>query len=56
MLKPKEGDLIEAMRYVYNHYDKATEYSYGIVNSLREYYNWDRLTAEAFGALEHRLK
>lgn len=56
MLKPKEDDLIDAMRYVYYHYDIATEYSYGIVNSLREYYNWDRLTAEAFGALEHRLK
>lgn len=56
MLKPKQDDVVDAMRWSYYHYQEATDYSYGIVEKLTQYYNWDRLTAEAFGALEHRLK
>lgn len=56
MLKPHEDDLIDAMRYAYHNYDKATEYSYGIVDKLKEYYDWDRLTKEVFLSLESRLK
>lgn len=56
MLRPSQDDVVDAMRYAYENYDKATDYSYGIVEKLTQYYNWDRLTAEVFGALEHRLK
>lgn len=56
MLKPKEDEIVDAMRYAYHNYKEVTDYSYGIVEKLTQYYNWDRLTSEAFSALEHRLK
>lgn len=56
MLKPNEDDVIDAMRYTYNNYDKATEYSYNLVEKLMEYYDWDSLTDEAFGSLKERLR
>ena len=56
MLKPSEDDLIDSMRFAYNNYQEVTDFSYGIVPKLKEYYNWDRLTKETFEALEARLK
>jgi glycosyltransferase involved in cell wall biosynthesis len=56
MLKPNMDEVIDRMRYAYNNYSQVTDFSYGIVTKLTEYYNWDRLTKEAFDALESRLK
>lgn len=56
MLEPSLDDVIDRMRYAYNNYSEVTDYSYGIVEKLTQFYNWDRLTKEAFEALEDRQK
>lgn len=56
MLKPNEDDVIDRMRWVYNNYSEASRFAQGNVKAVTQYYNWDRLTDEAFSALETRLK
>lgn len=56
MLKPNEGDLIEAYRHAYNNYDEVNKFAHSQVEALRAHYDWDRLTKESFEALAGRLK
>lgn len=56
MLKPNEDDVVDRMRWVYNNYDVAAATAVSNVPKLKEYYNWDSLTREAFDALADRLK
>lgn len=56
MLKPNEGDLVEAMRAVVDNYEEYHRKALDRVDELTSHYNWDRLTKEAFSDLEHRLR
>lgn len=56
MLKPKLDDVIDAMRYAYNNYEKVNTSAHDGIKRLTEHYDWDRLTKQAFVALEQRLE
>jgi glycosyltransferase involved in cell wall biosynthesis len=56
MLTPHIDDVVEGMRYVYENYDVVHKESLDKIDEIREYYDWDRLTKEAFEGLEKRLK
>lgn len=55
MWKPNQEDLQNAMRYVYENYEAAEAYALSQVDGIREYYDWDRLTEEAFKNLKMRV-
>lgn len=56
MFKPDMASLIDAMRYAYENYDEVQGHAQARVDELLSYYDWDRLTAEAFGNLQGRLE
>lgn len=56
MLKPNLDSVIDAMRFSYQNYDKVHEDALNKVAEITAYYDWDRLTKEAFENLEKRLK
>jgi glycosyltransferase involved in cell wall biosynthesis len=56
MLEPKMDDLVEAMRYAYHHYDEVHDFAQSQVSKITDFYDWDRLTDEAFQGLQKRLK
>lgn len=56
MLRPDMDDLIDAMRYTYEHYDDVTADAHARIDELTAYYDWDRLTKITFDELEKRLK
>ncbi len=56
MIKPSLDDTIDAMRYAFDNYDAVQAKSLAAVDEIMAYYDWDRLTGEAFGNLEERLK
>lgn len=56
MLKPSTDELVDSMRYAYENYDEVSKNAMDKVNPLRDYYNWDSLTAAVFTRLESRLK
>lgn len=56
MLKPDFGELVEAMRYSYYNYDVVHASAQARVEEIMAYYDWDRLTKEAFQNLEIRLE
>lgn len=55
MLEPSQDDLVDAMRYAYDNYDSVRDTALARVPEITQKYDWDSLTGEAFGALEHRL-
>lgn len=55
MLKPNEDDIVDAMRYAYENYEEVQKTAMSTLDSLKEYYNWNRLTKEVFQSLESRL-
>lgn len=55
MLKPKFDDIVESMRYAYDHYYEVEDAAHAQLDKLLAYYDWDRLTKETFEALENRL-
>ena len=56
MLKPKMDDLVESMRYCYENYDSVRDDALARVDSIMDYYDWDRLTKNTFKKLEERLQ
>lgn len=56
MLKPKMDDIVEGYRAVYTNYEYYHQRALSRVEKLKEYYDWDRLTKQAFSDLEDRLK
>lgn len=56
VFEPSFDDLVEAYRAVYNNYPHYHQSSLNQVEELKKHYNWDRLTQQAFGDLEHRLR
>jgi len=56
MVRPSKDDTVDAMRAVYENYEKYHSHAQESVKAVTEYYNWDTLTAKAFGDLENRLK
>lgn len=56
MLRPNMDDLVEAMRYTYANYEAVEADAQGRVKEIMAYYDWDRLTAEAFNNLAERLE
>jgi glycosyltransferase involved in cell wall biosynthesis len=56
MWKPNHDDLVDAMRYSYENYDECVRESLSHVDQIRAYYDWDRLTDEAFKNLNMRLE
>jgi glycosyltransferase involved in cell wall biosynthesis len=56
MLKPDVNDIVEAMRYTYHNWDSTHEAAQAAVSSIKEHYDWHRLTQEAFESLEKRLQ
>lgn len=55
MMKPDVRATAEKMLYVYENYEKVQAKSLARVEEIMAFYDWDRLTAEAFGNLEKRL-
>lgn len=56
MLKPSVDDVATAMRYAYDNYEAVEAEARGRVDEIMSFYDWDRLTLEAFENLEDRLK
>lgn len=56
MLEPNTDELIENLRYSRNNYEELQSRAHERIQPILDHYNWDRLTAEAFDALEVRLK
>lgn len=56
MLKPSVTKTAEAMLYTYENYEAVQDAHHAQLESLMKHYDWDRLTFEAFDALENRLK
>jgi glycosyltransferase involved in cell wall biosynthesis len=55
MLKPDFDDLRDAMRYTYDNYETVQSRAQARVQEIISYYDWDRLTKEAFDNLAERL-
>lgn len=55
MWKPNVADLVSAMHYAYENYDDCVAYAMEQTDEIRAYYDWDRLTEEAFENLKMRL-
>lgn len=56
VLKPNMDDIVDAMRYAYENYDEVCDDAMKNVDEIVNYYDWDRLTKEAFEALGKRLQ
>jgi len=56
MFKPKFDDIVDRMRYAYENYDEVECTAHQRTFEIVVHYDWDRLTKEAFGALENRLE
>lgn len=56
MLAPSQEGIRKSLRWVAENYDSAHEFALAQVPGIQAKYDWDRLTAEAFSALEKRLK
>lgn len=56
MFQPNVDDLIDRMRYTYDNYYSVRDSALSRVDEITAYYDWHRLTKEAFSALEERLK
>lgn len=56
MLKPKMDDIVDSMRLMYTNYENLHASALNRVDSITQYYNWDRLTKQVFSDLEDRLK
>ena len=56
VLKPDFTELVESLRYSYNHYDEVHTAAQAAVEEIAAHYDWDRLTQEAFENLEKRLE
>lgn len=56
MWKPDVASLQRAMRYAYENYDDCVEFAMSQTDEISEYYDWDRLTEEAFKNLNMRLE
>jgi hypothetical protein len=56
MIKPDVDEIIDKYRYCYENYDSLRDYAMSITPSVAAHYDWNTLTAAAFGALEERLK
>lgn len=56
VLQPSKSDLIESMRYAYYNYEDLSRQALDKVAEITAYYDWDRLTNEAFSNLEIRLQ
>lgn len=55
MFKPDWDQFVDLMRYSYDNFEKVAERAFATAPKVHEYYDWDRLTSEVFGALEKRL-
>lgn len=56
MLKPNHDDLVKAMAYAYENYDEVVADAMDKADAIRDHYDWDRLTSEAFKNLSMRLE
>lgn len=56
MFHPRFNDIVEHMRWVVENYDEAHTTAMQRTKEIAVHYDWDTLTAEAFGRLEKRLE
>ena len=49
-------DIVDRMRYVADNYDECADFAMKQTPEIATFYDWDRLTSEAFTALESRIK
>lgn len=56
VLRPDFDQLIDRMRFAFDNYETLAEHAYKTATKVHEAYSWDKVTADAFSALESRLK
>jgi glycosyltransferase involved in cell wall biosynthesis len=56
ILRPDFDEVVDRMRFAADNYDDCVDSALTRTDAIHEFYDWDRLTAEAFEALERRLK
>jgi glycosyltransferase involved in cell wall biosynthesis len=55
MFKPNFDDLVEKYRYVYDNYDDVAQDAAVVSSKVEEFYDWDRLTQEAFAPIVQKF-
>lgn len=55
MFRPKEDDVVEAMRYAADNYDEVRDFAASRATEIHARYDWDNITQQVFSALENRL-
>jgi hypothetical protein len=56
MYKPKFTDIVESMRYAYDHYDEVHARAQARTEAIQAEYDWDKITSKVFADLEQRLQ
>lgn len=56
VFRPDFDDLVEKMRFAADNFEELHADAIARTDDIRKYYDWDRLTEEAFSALEQRLQ
>lgn len=55
MYKPDHDALVKAIKHFYRNTEDHFYYAAAVSNSIHDIFNWDKLTDEAFSALEERV-
>lgn len=55
MWRPDFDALVDIMRWTVDNYETSQAYAHAQVKAIQDKYDWDRLTAASFDALEKRL-
>lgn len=56
MLQPNFDDIVEAMRYAYENYDRLHAEALAKVPAVQYHYDWNRVTKDTFDGLAQRLQ